>query len=210
MFWNKKDGKDGLPDLPPLKSPMNSAFAFSQQKKDAFVDDVDSDEPEESHSLPSFPDSPMQKSFSQTAIKDAITQPMLEDHELPEEEPQARPMVNAMKIKTMEMDSSPMPSVPSQPKQERSFTLEEPPQSAAYVPPRKPLAKANEIFVKVEHFNSAYKSITSIRKKVDDIDMSLKRIREIKMREEQELASWEKEIASLKGRLQEVSDTIFE
>ena len=197
MFWNKKEDKEDLPDLPPMKVPPRSPFDIPKfEHHDS--DDEDDESPVESHSLPAFPDSPMQKSFSQTAIKDAISQPISESSEEPEEEPISEKISS---IKTTEMGAPPMMET-------KPFRLEEPPQ-VNYVPPKKPTQKANEIFVKVDHFNAAHKSITTIKKKIEDIDSALKKIREIKMREDQELTAWEKEISSLKSRLQEVNDTLF-
>ncbi len=192
MFWDKKEDKDSLPDLPPLKTPLKPAFDIPKPT------DVEEDgDSIEKHGLPSFPDSPIQRGFSQTAIKDAVGQDAISENtdEIPHTLPAA--------IKTMEFDT------PSQPTERPSFRLDEPPQQP-YVPPRKPLPKSNDIFVKVERFNTAFKSIVTIRKKVDEIDSALRKIREVKMREEQELAAWEKELSGLKSRLQEVSDNLFE
>jgi len=57
MFSQKKD-ESSLPDLPPLQTP----FSLPAVEK------------EEIHALPSFPDSPTNKGFSQMAIKDAVSQ----------------------------------------------------------------------------------------------------------------------------------------
>lgn len=195
MFWNKKDSKGGLPDLPPLKTPLKPAFDFPsdlEHQKDDFEE-----ENSESHGLPAFPDSPMQRGFSQSAIKEAIVQ-----EQIPEEHEET-PFVPST-IKTTELDSAPMPV------QKQKFVLEEPPAERTYAPPKKPAQKPNETFVKVERFNAAHRSLTTIRKKIDELDNSLRKIREVKLREEQELSSWEKEVTSLKSRLQEVNDSLFD
>lgn len=208
MFWNKKDNKDELPDLPPLKTPLKPAFdipkpeALQNTQIPQNSDEDDDSEPQEHHGLPSFPDSPLQKGFAQTAIKDAISQSHVET-------PETEMPLEASSIKTMEMDMPEMPSSPSI-KPQHPFTLEEPPERS-YVAPRKPTLKPQqEIFVKLDKFNTSYRAITQIAKKVDEMDNALRKIREIKLREEQELAAWEKELSSLKSRLQEVSDTLFE
>lgn len=201
MFWNKKADKDSLPDLPPLKSPLKPAFDIpkSSPPMPQHEDVDDEQEPTETHGLPSFPDSPLQKGFAQSAIKDAISQSPLEN---PDNE-----SIHPSSIKTMEMDT---PEVPAPLRQPQSFTLEEPPEHS-YVAPRKPLVRGQqEIFVKLDKFNTSYRAITQISKKVEEMDGALRKIREIKLREEQELAAWEKELSSLKARLQEISDTLFE
>jgi hypothetical protein len=201
MFWNKKDSKDSLPDLPPMKAPLRPAFDLPSHPDEHPAHEMDDDMPEK-HGLPAFPDSPTQRGFSQTAIKEAITQ-----DQIPEEEPEQHFPPAAAAIRTTELDS--MSAMPAP----RKFTLEEPPMPPAertFTPPRRPAQKPNETFVKIERFNSAHKSLTSIRKKIDELDSSLRKIREVKLREEQELSSWEKEVASLKSRLQEVNDSLFE
>ena len=45
---------------------------------------------------------------------------------------------------------------------------------------------------------------------LDQIEDLLKKIRDIKMREEQELEVWEKELLTAKARIQEVGVNIFE
>ena len=42
------------------------------------------------------------------------------------------------------------------------------------------------------------------------MDELLKKIREIKLREEQELTTWEKEINNAKSRIKDVHENIFE
>src|SRR3989344_775480 len=71
-------------------------------------------------------------------------------------------------------------------------------------------SKNNDVFVKIDRFYSAKKSLEATESKLEEIDELLKKIRETKMREEQELAAWEKEIATIKSRIKEVTDTIFE
>lgn len=196
MFWNKKDSGDRLPDLPPLKTPLRMPFDISSRENEFDSDDANS-ELNKPLKNPSFPEFPEQKNFQQTAIREAVNEPITETSDFPQQA-QSR-------MRTMEMDS---PII--QPVEQKSFRLDSPPETEEYVPPKKPSNKISEVFVKVDKFNSAHKSIVAIRKKIDDIDSALKRIREIKMREEQELSAWEKEISSLKSKLQEINDSLFD
>jgi len=68
----------------------------------------------------------------------------------------------------------------------------------------------SEIFVKVDKFRAARKDLESAKEKLEDIDHLLRRIRETKMREDQELSAWEKEVATIKSRLQNITNNIFE
>ena len=64
--------------------------------------------------------------------------------------------------------------------------------------------------MKIDKFYSAKRALEAAASKIDDIDALLQKIRETKMREEQELTSWEKEITTIKARIKDVTDTIFE
>ncbi len=49
-----------------------------------------------------------------------------------------------------------------------------------------------------------------VQEKMEDIDELVKKIREVKMREEQELGSWENDLINIKSRIKDVSENIFE
>lgn len=149
MMWGKKKSKE-LPDLPPLP-PQYGSEGMDE---------------EESSSLPSFPDSAMEKGFSQTAIKEAVS----EDEEDMPEPPETN--MNIMEIETKS-------------------------------------EKKEDLFVKVDKFASARKSLETAQNKIDEMQELLKVIRETKMREEQELAYWEKELTSAKAHVQQVTENIF-
>ncbi len=211
MFWDKKEGAKGLPDLPPARFMPP---ALDKHASEAGEDE--SDTSEEKHGLPSFPDSPMQRGFSQSAIKDAVT------HESTEEDAESR-MQNigqplpqsAAALKTVEVDEwSPHQSLTSSllpPPPAFETALREPAPMPALAAPRPARAPKNtEIFVKIDKFYSAKKALDVTSTKLDEIDALLHKIRETKMREEQELAAWERDLATIKARIKEVTETIFE
>lgn len=66
------------------------------------------------------------------------------------------------------------------------------------------------VFVRLDKFKSAKSSLEDIKEKVDEVDELLKKIREIRQKEEQELEYWEKEIHEIQGRLDSVTEGIFE
>jgi len=129
------------------------------------------------------------KGFSQAAIKEAVKESELP--ELPEREEEPA---------TMELpEISPMPIA------EEEISPALPPA------PRTPTSpKTAHVFVQISKFHSAHKSLTAAQKKLEEIDSLLKRIRETRMREEQELSAWEKELASVKSKVQGVTENIFE
>ena len=105
MFWNKKEDKNRLPDLPPID------YNYPADEDDYEEGNY------EKQKLPSFPDSPIQKGFTQTVIKDAINDEEKIDY-------------SDDKYKTFEIDDykKPLPSLPSLPerptKESASLTSE--------------------------------------------------------------------------------------
>lgn len=68
----------------------------------------------------------------------------------------------------------------------------------------------SNIFIKIEKFNSARKALASAQQKISEIDTMLKKIRETRMREEQELTAWEREVENAKTRIEEASESLFD
>lgn len=205
MFWQKKEDK-GLPDLPPIEPKK---FIIP---RDDFEDE--DDEEIEKHALPAFPDSAQQKGFSQTAIKSAV--------EENEESSDRHESQENRTFKTLEISDSPMaeksaahhikefPSFPMPPASQHSISspyLSEPETIIQKAPKT---GKTGEIFVKLDKFYSAKKSLESAKSKLLEIDELLKKIRENRMREEQELSFWEKEMSNIKIRIKEISEGVFE
>ena len=73
-----------------------------------------------------------------------------------------------------------------------------------------PATKTEEVYIKIDKFHSARKSLAAAKTKLHEIEQLLGKIRETKMREEQELASWEKEIGLIKTKVEDVTKNIFE
>lgn len=66
------------------------------------------------------------------------------------------------------------------------------------------------IFIRLDKFKSAKSSLDNIKEKVIEINELLKKIREIRQKEEQELEYWEKEIHDIQNKLNAVTESIFE
>jgi len=189
MFWNKKANEKGLPDLPPMKNPsMKNSFSIPS---DINMPEEEDDLSVEKHNLPAFPDSPMGRGFSQTAIKSAVST----NEEIDEDETYNLPLTNPREFKTVEIEN------PLLPPPERNVSFKKLAQSQE---------SKSEIFVKIDKFNIARKSLSNAQEKIDEIGELLHKIRETRMREEQELTAWEKEVAAVKSKIQEVSHNIFE
>ena len=182
MSHKEKEDESELPELPPIK--------FNPDKPMIYEDD----EELERHSLPSFPDSPIDKGFSQTAIKEAI-----KDSDDSKEQDKS----NIKTIEMKEWKSEEGKKIPKLPKLSEKLGVEYEPQM---ISPE----KKKEVFVKIAKFRSAKKSMEEISNSLDEVESLMKRIRETKMREEQEFSSWEKEVESVKSRIESIRQNIFE
>lgn len=245
MFWDKKEEKKALPDLPPLQSPFNKNLSAAQEQ----VEQDDDLESAEKHPLPSFPDSPLNKGFSQAAIKDAVSSQTIKD----DLETAGSVLPTAKEFRTVEMEETKAasPSIASIQKsissqivqrpeekdnilsqaleQKTAFPLGPPPiQTISQIqtikplslPPQqlplspisfpRPASKNQDLFVKIEKFQTARRALQSTQDHLEQIEFILKKIRETKLKEEQELAGWEKDLSLAKSRIQEVTENIFE
>ena len=200
MFWNKKKGGGkGLPDLPssPRAVPSMRDFQIPQMPPENSPK-IEAEEPEEIHSLPSFPDSPMSKGFSQSAIKDAVETEETGNQlpEVPEEKPESQISSNLPEPpKIIEMNEDWHPAETQAPEE---------------AIPRKKTYSNKPVFVKITRFKAARQSLDEIQEKLGSIDELLKTIREVKIKEDHELASWEKEIESIKSRINTIATNIFD
>lgn len=101
--------------------------------------------------------------------------------------------------------------------EEKAAELPELPEREEFTP-KKPIIteiipseeKTKDIYVKIDRFSSARKSLKTAREKLAEIENLLKKIRETRMREEQELSFWEKEVEAVKSKVEDVTRNIFE
>src|SRR3989344_5988422 len=94
MFGKKKDSGSELPELPLSSTPSMRDYQRTM------LPPIESAQ-EEVHGLPSFPDSLMNKGFSQSMIKSAVED---EDKNLPELPEWNQEPIQMKPIRTMEMD----------------------------------------------------------------------------------------------------------
>lgn len=149
MFWDKKEEKKGLPELPSMRPPLKPLEEGAEAV--------------ESHNLSQFPE-PRKEEFSG--------------------------LPSRFKTQTMP--------------ERGEFT------SRRMNAESRPSEKNEDVYIKIERFNSARKALNSAREKLREIEEVMRKIRETRMREEQELASWEKEIDSVKTKVEDVTKSIFE
>lgn len=224
MFFKKKEDKGKLPDLPPLPIQQTSTKGIN------FKDDLKLEENDsmdiEKHSLPSFPDSLEERGFSQSMIKNAVSDEhdRHEDHDdlprLPEDSDSMSEVgsSNSTKIKVVEAEQSGFDKMESS-KWYSSDNISEPKDEVKPFPAPKMEStmmssgrkdRSQDIFVRLDKYKNARKSLDEMEYRLNEIEDLLKRIRETKLREEQELGAWDQELMTVKNKLKEVTSNIFE
>jgi hypothetical protein len=163
-----------------------------------------------------FPSTNQGNSFSQAVIKDAVGQANFpEQDEIVGAGPGASPVRTAVVEQEHEYESNYPPRLPEMPKVE-----EKPKVKYAPAPPverpapvfdksmKTPTVK--DVFVKIDKFHTARRQMREVQQKLYEMDELVKKIRETKMREEQELAAWERDIEAIRSKIKEVTTNIFE
>ena len=69
--------------------------------------------------------------------------------------------------------------------------------------------KAEPVFIRIDKFEESMKIFHNIRSQVSEIENLIKNTKEIKAKEEEELASWESEIQVIKNQIEKVNQDIF-
>jgi len=144
---------------------------------------------EEKQSLPTFSNNKENGSFSDMAIKEAIDQDISESSEHEQNN-----------TKGSFYTSSPIVLPGSITPQIENGTSDEIKKST--------LKKS--IFIKLNKFENAQKSLNSVKEKVQEIEILLSNIKDIKKKEDLELKGWDQEFFSLKNRIQGISSDIFD
>lgn len=190
LFKRNKEDEGRLPDLPSSgNSPLMPAFPDHHDEEENF----------ERHALPAFPDSPSHNRFSQAAIKDAVGN---NEQEFSHERPPAVLEMDEWRPGTLKNNIEPE-------REHRGF-LPPPPTELPQRVMREPRSKTADVFVRLDKFQTAKRNLGEINQKLAEIEEMIRKIRETKLREDQELSSWENDLMQVKSRIQEVNDNIFE
>ena len=192
MFGKKKDSESELPELPVSGAPSMRDYQRTM------LPPIESAQ-EEVHGLPSFPDSLMNKGFSQSMIKSAVED---EDKNLPELSEWNQEHIQMRPMRTMEMDD-----FQSRPMQIPKASMVE---ALRITAPNSQVSEKRPLFIKLEKFREARDSLVKISEKLDEMDELLRMIKDIKTKEDTEITSWEKDIESIKARILFINKEIFE
>ena len=193
--------KEEVPEIPPAPSLPELPKAQEQPVK------------KELPELPSFPAGPRNENMNQEIVKSAVTDlPSPEENEVHVEIPEGLHITEEQEGGSM---IPPKPSVeettPEFPNmlssnQHQKRTLE-----LNATMKNKPVTKQIEpIFVRIDKFQSAQKNFENIKDKVKEIELVLKKIKDVKSQEETELKGWTEDVEKIKSRLAEIDSGIFD
>lgn len=197
-----KQGVPSLPELPRLPELPSIEYEDSSNNLERF----------QLPQLPSFPNNSLGDKFSQNTIKEAVTGKkegegaVADEFELPElEEPQMtqRPFTTP-RTKTLEDyededDETPIPSTTM-----RSYEPRRIPDNY-----NKLTKKAEPIFIRLDKFEESLEIFEKAKEQVSDIEETLRHIKHLKEKEEDELSLWEKEIQNIKNEIEKVDRDVF-
>ena len=196
MFGSKKEERGRLPDLPSSNVGFDRSSAI-------LPPEPEEDEEFEKNELPTFPDSPSHNAFSRAAIKDAVNSNYEEDEsrskkivEMEEWSPTTH--LSRSQEKLNDEDSDDSSGVISRPR--------------PMVMPRQMIRETGvpDVFIKIDKFHAAKMTFGMVKKKLEEIDELIKKVRDRKLREEQELTAWEQDLVQIKAKIQEVTENVFE
>ncbi len=206
-LFKKKEEVPKIPTSPSLPSlPSLPPIAEEQSKKDL-------------PGLPSFPTNSKNENLNQEMVKSAVSDmPSSGEKEMHMETPEGFHAIEELKGESMiPPKPSAQSSIPELPKSivPTSQKLEPPKTQAPSVPVHlsqvaTQAPKQNEpIFVRIDKFQVAQKNFEEIKSKITEIELVLKKIKDVKSQEEEELKGWTEDIEKLKSRLMEIDSDIF-
>jgi hypothetical protein len=145
---------------------------------------------------------PIKKSFTQSYDENGVMQQKSFSQEEEEEEQIEEPEVEE-EIKALPLP--PLPPIRSKeikPEKTREVSQE-------FAVKNYMTRKAEPVFIRIDKFEESMKIFQDIRSQISEIERLIKDTKEIKSKEEQEIASWETEIQSVKNQVEKIDKEIF-
>ena len=226
MAWFKKD--ESVPEIPPaLKLPELPKNLQNQQNN------VNSNQTEErtAHLLPELSKTSLGENLNHEIVKSAVSddessgekevngvQELPRNFKFQQPRESSIPPAPEQAPEQQQSESPGIPSIPAKPQEPRTLEMHgqehtyAPGQGIQAPPAPHPHAKrpVNEpVFVRIDKFQESKKSFDDIRKKLKNIEQVLGKIKDIKLKEDQEVALWTEDLEKLKIRLDEIDTDIF-
>jgi hypothetical protein len=181
-----------LPELPKLPElPSMDEFSYEEEPLPQ---------------LPRFPNSSLGNKFSQNTIKEAISgkkedEEVFDAEDFPEDERKGMMQKPLQKPLTEDFDNYEESPISTKPK------IKEVPQN--FITRNYMTRKAEPVFIRIDKFEESMKIFQEIKSQVSEIENLIKNTKEIKAKEEEELASWESDIQVIKNQIEKVNQDIF-
>ena len=207
----KKESADsrGLPDLPSSFKLSSKPELIAPRKilpaQEEREDLEELEELNERHPLPAFPDEKISNGFANSAIKDAVkdTPQEIDTNELEDLGKEIDLSTSEEKGRIRALPDIEPNEIPAP-----RFELPRDSMPKGYKPLKQP--EGSEVFVKIDKYRTARRSLQYAQDMLEEIDDLLKKIKETRMREEQELLAWEKQVKEAKAQVENVREGIFE
>jgi len=195
-LFTRKDKKEEM------KKNISSIPEFPELPKLPELPELDEFSYEEDSlpQLPKFPNSPLGDKFSQNIIKEAIAGEKEDKEVFDAEDFQEKEKGMMQKPLTGDFENYEK-GILVKPK------LKEVPSN--FVTKNYMTRKAEPIFIRIDKFEESMKIFQEIRTQVSEIEDLIKNVKEIKSKEEGELASWETQIQVIKNQIEKVNQDIF-
>jgi len=223
-FFNKKaDKKTGIPELPELPAlPEVTTLPFDRE----FESENSSDY--KSLSLPSYPNSSLGERINQSAIKDAVTygEPEISQKKSKITSPAIQPLPQQKQPRqqrqSQNLEFENQTFEPSMFSKGNSRTVEisdyESPSFSPQTPfssrmqaqsPGNKIRQTGPLFIQLNKFEDSIAALDEIKIQVSEIESLLRSIQEVKAKEEEKLLYWQRQIESVKARLDKVDRDLF-
>ncbi len=205
-FFNKRGGKSaGIPELPELPNIPESKATNVQFNN------------MENSSLPSYPNSNLGERINENAIKDAVTygEPEFErQRSMIPSMNSAIPSIPQKQAKNMEIEGQTFePSINSRSGKKTIEVSEYEPayQNNQNYPTNAGIKvkQTGPLFIQLEKFEDSIATLDDIKMQISEIESLMRSIQEIKNKEEENLIYWQKQIESIKARLDKVDRDLF-
>ncbi len=206
--------KEKIPEIP-LAPELPELFDKDNKKEKDYL-------PE----LPSLPNNPKNNNLNQEIVKSAISDNLSSEGNEVDIDSQSQDSERAEESeKTFPISSqnleSQIPSLPG-----RSSIMDSPLSKPVSQEPSKVIQKVvtphfsiprtskesldvEPIFVRIDKFQLAKKNIEQIKNKIKEMESTIKKVKQVKVKEEEEIKSWLGEIENLKARLSEIDSDVF-
>lgn len=192
-LFNKKEEVPKIPSAPTL--PKLPEIKKTEESNNSLPE------------LPSFPPNSKNENLNQELVKSAITDmPSPGDNEMNIQIPEGVQVREGSEGESIIPPKASMEnSISELPKVEAPKTLELTPSAPTGLSSK----EVEPIFVRIDKFQAAQKNFGQIKDKIKDIELILKKIKDVKLQEEVELKGWTEDVEKIKSRLAEVDTDIF-